>query len=133
MPAKQTESLTMNRQGEFQVKTLGDHHCGLAKILDIKYHMICVCTTELDRRGFLFDQINVDNYFKSIRQTEMSCEQLVLDCSKNLIMMIVDENPKVKVKNITLTLSPAPFLASMTHGWENITKASIMRKIGARS
>jgi hypothetical protein len=129
MPTKHSETLTMNRQGEFQVKTFGNNHCGLAKVLDIKYHMICVCTTDLDRRGFLFDQVNVDNYFKSIRQTELSCEQLVLNCSKNLILMILEENPEVKVRSIDLTLSPAPFLASMTHGWKNITKASIMRKI----
>jgi hypothetical protein len=129
MASKTRETLTMNRSGEFQVKTLGDHHCGLAKILDVKYHMVCVCTTDLDRRGFLFDQVNVDNYFKSIRQTEMSCEQLVLNCSKSLILMILEENPQVKVHSIDLTLSPAPFLASMTHGWKNITKASIMRKL----
>jgi hypothetical protein len=79
--------------------------------------MICECDVTLDDRGFLFDQVNVDNYFKGIRESKLSCEKLVMSCAKTLLRMIRLENPRCKIRKMSLTLSPQPFMASMTYDW----------------
>lgn len=111
--------LTMNRQGEFNIFAHGPTHCGVAENITIKYHMICECTPGLDKRGFLFDQINVDNYFKRMKSSKLSCEKMTVKCVRDLVKLIRAENPKCVVRKINLTLSPQPFLASMTYTWEN--------------
>jgi hypothetical protein len=110
--------LTMNRNGDFQVRATGDRHCGVLEDLNVKYAMICECDAKLDERGFLFDQINVDNFFKSIRRTELSCEDLCMDCVRKLLVLIKEENPKCVIRKMSLTLSPQPFAASMTFEYE---------------
>lgn len=109
--------LTMNRHGEFRIRATGPNHCGVIENLDIKYSMECVCDVSLDDRGFLFDQINVDNYFKNIRRSRLSCEKLVMSCAKTLLRMIRLENPRCRIRKMSLTLAPAPFMASMTYDW----------------
>ena len=111
--------LTMNRQGEFSIRTFGPIHCGVAENLTIKYHMICECESRLDSRGFLFDQINVDNYFKRMKRSKLSCEKMTVKCVRDLVKLIRTENPTCVVRKINLTLSPQPFMASMTYTWEN--------------
>jgi hypothetical protein len=81
--------------------------------------MICECSPRLDSRGFLFDQINVDNYFKRMKRSTLSCEKMTLKCVRDLVKLIHKENPKCVVRKINLTLSPQPFLASMTYTWTN--------------
>lgn len=110
--------LTMDRQGDFRIRATGKNHCGVVENLDIKYKMICVCDASLDRRGFLFDQINVDNFFKGIKESKLSCEKLTMQCVRELLRMIRVENPICRIQTMSLTLSPAPFLASMTYDWE---------------
>jgi hypothetical protein len=112
------KSLTMNREGEFRVLATGPTHCGVDENLVIKYNMVCECDVKLDHRGFLFDQVNVDAFFKGIRRTELSCEKLCIDCAGKLMEMIQAENPKAVIRKMTLTLSPAPHLASMKFEWE---------------
>lgn len=112
-------TLTMDRQGEFKIRATGPNHCGVVEDLDIKYRMLCECQALLDRRGFLFDQINVDNYFKNIRRSRLSCEKLTQRCVAELVQLIRAENPKCVIRKVDLTLSPAPFLASMTVSWKN--------------
>lgn len=115
--------LTMDRQGDFHIRATGANHCGVMENLDIKYKMICVCDSTLDRRGFLFDQINVDNFFKGIRESRVSCEKLTMQCVQDLLRLIKVENPICKIQRMSLTLSPAPFLASMTYDWHAPTRA----------
>lgn len=115
---KDNESLKMDREGEFQVRATGPSHCGVLENLTLKYHMVCLCDTTLDDRGFLFDQIHVHEYFESIRQTTLSCEQLCIECGHELIRRIKSENPGCVIRKMTLTLSPTPFKASMTFDWE---------------
>lgn len=74
---------------------------------------------KLDKRGFLFDQINVDNFFQSIKSSELSCEELTMDCLNQLIKLIKRENPLCLIDQISLTLAPDPFCASMTYTWVN--------------
>lgn len=109
--------LTMNRSGEFKIFTHGDSHCGTMtdQFLPIKYHLICVCEDVLDARGFLFDQISVEEYFQSLKRTKMSCEKLTISCARRLASIIRRDNPKVKIRSIDLTLSPFPHAASMTY------------------
>jgi hypothetical protein len=116
MPQK-TRTLTMNRQGEFQILTTGDSHCGTFtnRKLDIRYHMICECESTLDPRGFLFEQVNVDNFFKQMKRTSLSCEKLTIACCTRLVSMIRRDNPSCRIRSIELKLSPFPYAASMTY------------------
>src|SRR6266850_2102640 len=97
------ELLTMDRTGEFHIWAYGPTHCGVNNDMLIKYRMTCECTTHTDSRGFLFEQINVDNYFKSLTKTKMSCEKLTMSCVKDLIKMIKKENPICKILRMDLT------------------------------
>lgn len=114
------KSLIMNRQGEFEVFTTGDSHCGTLtnQFLPIKYHMICECENVLDPRGFLFEQVNVDKFFKKMKRTTLSCEKLTISCCKKLVTLIRKDNPRCQIRSIKLTLSPHPFQASMTYSVE---------------
>lgn len=107
----------MNRQGEFEIFTTGDSHCGTMtdQYLPVKYHMVCECENVLDERGFLFEQVNVDRFFQNLKSTKLSCELLTIDCCKKLVALIRKDNPVCKVRSIKLTLSPSPFQASMTY------------------
>jgi hypothetical protein len=109
--------LTMNRQGEFSIFTTGDSHCGTMtdQFLPVKYHMVCECENVLDERGFLFEQVNVDKFFKGLQSTKLSCELLTISCCNKLVELIRKDNPACKVRSIKLTLSPSPFQASMTY------------------
>lgn len=117
MALKLDRTLTLNRQGEFKILTLGDSHCGTMtnQQLPVKYTVKCVCETDLDDRGFLFEQVGVDDFFKKIKWTRMSCEKLTMACCKKLVTLIRKDNPKCRVRSIELTLSPFPHAAGMTY------------------
>lgn len=119
MAAKISNKLTMNREGTFRFKAVGPNHCGVDENLQVNYRMVCECYATLDRRGFLFDQINVDNYFQSIQSSVLSCEKLTIKCAQKLLKMIKKENAICAIRSMSLTLSPAPFKASMTYDWVN--------------
>lgn len=118
MNGKVSGTLTMNREGQFAILATGPNHCGVDENLVIKYHMICECTSKLDGRGFLFDQVNVDNYFQTLKSSTLSCEQLTIKCARKLLKLIKEENPICSIRKMRLTLSPQPFKASMTFDWE---------------
>jgi len=123
MAAKAIHKLTMNREGRFHIDAYGPNHCGVSDYLEINYRMICECQpASLDKRGFLFDQINVDNFFQNIKSSRLSCERLTIKCVRNLVKAIKAENPDCRINKVELTLSPAPFKASMTYAWTNISK-----------
>ena len=114
---KMNKTLIMNRQGDFKILTTGDSHCGTLtnQMLDVKYHMICECENILDSRGFLFEQVGVDQFFKNMKRTKLSCERLTIACCKKLVTLIKKDNPVCRIRSIKLTLSPWPFQASMTY------------------
>ncbi len=109
------KSLKMVRSGEFDIHTYGDNHCGTSDEFKVRYHLTCECSPLLDHRGFLFDQINIQQYFESIKRTQLSCERLTVVCLNQLLEHILTENPTCQIRKMELTLSPEPFLASMTH------------------
>lgn len=112
-----SHSLTMNREGSFVIKTYGPNHCGVGSKIAIRYSLVCECRPTLDHRGFLFDQLNVDRYFKEIKRTSLSCERLVMRCTHDLIAQIRAENKGCQIDRMQLTLSPEPFAASMIYIW----------------
>ena len=124
---KMQKLLTMNRQGEFTIYTYGDSHCGTMtnQFLPVKYHMVCECETTLDPRGFLFEQVGVDKFFQNLKKTKLSCEKLTISCCKQLVSLIKKDNPICKVRSIKLTLSPSPFMASMTYSVEPMRERTV--------
>lgn len=118
MSKKQT--LTLNRNGEFSVAVKGGFHCGVKEKgypndpIRVKYEVAVECTTKLDKRGFLFEQLGVQNFFEGIVKTNKSCEKLTKWCARKLIERIMMENPTCKVLSISVKLSPSPYQASMT-------------------
>lgn len=115
-------SLVMNRSGDFRVKVSGDGHCGAVvdgSILTVRYATVVECDVDsLDESGFMFDQLKVDQFFKTVDQTlpdrSMSCERMTIWSARMLWRVIHTDNSGCIVRRISVTLSPAPFVASMT-------------------
>lgn len=110
--------LTMTREGSWQLATFGTSHCGIGDNILVKYKAVIKCSPKTDDRGFLFDQINVDKFFQNVKRTSLSCEMLAIQCTEKLAAALVKENPTVEIKELELTLSPAPHAASMTYSWK---------------
>lgn len=84
----------------------------------MKYNFFCKCDiSALDERGFLFDQTRVDAYFQSMGPTKLSCELLAVVFARGLFKQIMSENPTCKPLEMSLELSPEPFMASITIDW----------------
>ncbi len=113
------ESLTLRRSGAFNCALKGDSHCGVkggaSETLQMKYTVHARCATVLDDRGFLFEQLGVDDFFSGITETELSCEQLAMDCAEKLAVMIIKENPRISIERLEVEISPYPFNASMRY------------------
>ena len=117
---KMQKTLTLDRSGEFSILTTGDSHCGTFtnQHLTVKYHVVCCCENILDNRGFLFEQVGVDTFFKNMKRTTLSCERLTISCCRKLVSLIRKDNPVCRIRSIKLTLSPFPPAASMTYSVE---------------
>jgi hypothetical protein len=118
------EKLEIDRSGEFPIETFGNNHCGTDTKFTIRYKAICVCSPRLDKRGFLFEQTKVQEYFESIKKTDKSCERLTEWCLEGLHQHIMQENPGCEIYSLKLTLSPHPYAASMTCSWEQDAKVA---------
>lgn len=114
---KPKNTLTLRREGHFTLDTYGDNHCGVEHPQVVQYTFTCRCSSELDGRGFLFDQLNIDAFFQSQRATSLSCELLVMQYTKELIELVMTENPGCEVTSTVLELKASPFKASMTYEW----------------
>lgn len=113
---KLTATMTIRRSGQITVDTMaGTPHCGTKDKLDIMYEVECRCTSDsIDTNGFLFDQINIDKYFQTIEAVSISCERLTLKTARDLLKMVKAENPHCTILQLKVTLSPEPFMASIT-------------------
>lgn len=113
--------LTLRREGSFLLTPFGKNHCGITRFrgqkLLVKYNLVCECRVNLDKRGFLFDQLTIQNFFNDIQRSSLSCEQLVIRCTEDLVKAIRDENRECYIDSMELTLSPEPHAASMTYTW----------------
>lgn len=111
-------TLTIRRVGVFQVETMGSHHCGTGRFLEIDYALEVVCTpNELDERGFLFDQLKVQQFFDAVQITHLSCEKLAMKLAERIFTRIQQENKKCNPRKVTLSISPYPNAAVLTYEW----------------
>lgn len=82
--------------------------------ITVIYWVMLRCEAMLDHRGFLFDQLTVDQFFRDIKETNMSCERLAMVCVDQLVEALKKENPRLLVKEVLLELSPDPFEADIS-------------------
>lgn len=112
------QTLTIHRLGDFAIRTEGQFHCGTNDILPMSYELTCKCNaSDLDERGFLFDQVHIDQWFQAQTSTSLSCESYGIYCARELYKLIVAENPKCKPMYICMKLSPAPYKAVLEYEW----------------
>jgi len=110
-------AFVLDRDGIFTIETVpGTNHCGTLPRFDIKYRVQCEAEANLDRRGFLIDQLLIDRYFQSISRAKVavSCEVLAQDSMRGIKSVLLADNPSLVIRKLVVTLSPAPFAARMT-------------------
>lgn len=114
-------TFTIKREGQVEWRVSGNNHCGpVAELRDgvmpVRYAAVVTCEPTLDSRGFLFDQAALDLYMRRLatRETTLSCEALVNHAAELLLAKIDRDVPTCRVVGLSLTLSPAPFQASIT-------------------
>jgi hypothetical protein len=112
--ASTVPTLTLRREGTFAVRNIGEHWCGTSELQAMRYLVEARCGVKLDSRGFLFDQLSVDSYFQALHTVDRSCEAFVIKVARDLYKLILSEHRECQIKELSVTLSPAPFLASMT-------------------
>ena len=112
-----TQKLILIRQGVVDWYIAGDNHCGVAKgresRVETKYGIKLVCKPKTDKRGFLVDQLWLDAYVQKYASAyhTASCELTCIALARALFKAL----PKhCSVLRLVVTLSPAPFAASMT-------------------
>ncbi len=115
------QSLTIKREGQVDWSVEGDTHCGPKSELrdgkiPVKYSATVTCSPQLDERGFLFDQASLDLWMRrqATKVTKLSCEALVVEVATNLLLKLAADVPHCKVTELSLTLSPSPFMAGIT-------------------
>lgn len=121
-PGMELQNLTIRREGEARWRVSGDHHCGAAASVGpdgrtaVRYVVEILCTRALDPRGFLIDQTSIDKLIHRLakRGTEMSCEQLVERVGREVMRYFRRFEPECEARTLKVTLSPSPFLGSMT-------------------
>jgi hypothetical protein len=110
-------TLTLKRKGSFNVKTLGDNHCGVKDLLNIQYDVELLCNAVFDNRGFLVEHLAIDMYFNEIMETALSCELLCVKAAKDIWGVVMQENPTCEILDVKVTLAPEPGHAAMTFNY----------------
>lgn len=112
------EKLTINKSGQFVVKTFGPNHCGTQPVQSIRFSVrIKADGADLDARGFLFDQLEIQTYFDSIHRTSLSCERLAEASIASLRRLVTRENSRLHVEYVYVSLSPDPYTAMIECEW----------------
>jgi hypothetical protein len=119
-------TLTIKRSGQVNWKVIGDHHCGPKSKLrpdgtvPVRYTVEITCAPQLDQRGFLLDQAMLDAWVQrqATIETALSCEALVVALADALLAKVQRDTPHCDVRGLIVTLSPAPFQASITAAYE---------------
>ncbi len=119
-PSHATITYDLKRSGQFHITTRGPNHCGTKPELDVKYTVEVSCLgNELSSRGFMFDQVNVDGYFHSLKVTTLSCERLAERSAQAIARLIRRENAGLIPIKLKVTLSPEPFLAEVSYCYDD--------------
>ena len=108
--------MAITRVGSFHVVPSPDSpHCGPAESLNndgtltINYSVAVECNyNSLDSRGFLFDQLTVDQYFQGVTTCDVSCEVLAIESLRGLLTAIREENPYCEILHMSISLQPNP-------------------------
>ena len=122
------QTMTIERSGSVEWAVEGDHHCGpkallkpsknnpAVNVIPVNYTVRVTCEPHLDERGFLFDQAMVDLWMQRQASyvTKLSCEALVVETAKAMLLKMARDVPHCKVKELVMTLSPAPHQAGVT-------------------
>jgi Xaa-Pro aminopeptidase len=119
MSKRKRDMLTLTRHGSFSVLTEGEHHCGVAEhgeklVIGYNVQVCCYADESLDRRGFLFEQRIVDDYFQKIKRVKSSCELLAMRVASDIEDIAMEENALLDIKWINVQLSAFPHKAHMT-------------------
>lgn len=120
-------NLTITRSGQVAWHVVpGSTHCGPAPLvkqlgngdgmLEVRYELKLVCEPRLDARGFLVDQVNIHAYIERFasKPRTLSCEQTAIELATSIIMKAAIDAPHCIMREVSLLLSPEPFLASIT-------------------
>lgn len=110
--------LTMIRHGDFRAVIKGYTHCGRDMgnaSVRFQYYVVVECVPIVDQRGFLFDQVAIDHVFQRVRETELSCENLAMDCFREVLAAIQQENPTIIIRKMKIDISAEPHPATMTY------------------
>lgn len=120
--ALRVRNVTIRREGEARWRVTGNHHCGKASSVgpdgrtSVRYSVEIICSRRLDERGFLIDQSSIDRLIHRLAQrgTTMSCEQLVQHVARKVESFFRRNEPRCEARYIRVSLSPAPFLGTMS-------------------
>ena len=121
-------TLTLNREGDFMLSVFGNAHCGLPDEngqVPCYYRLtLCCAASGLDADGFLVEQFGIDQYFRNLPPTPLSCELLVVECARDLYRKVMRENAAAEIFGLRLEISPrpvgAPGAAGMTFQWGHV-------------
>jgi hypothetical protein len=112
------DSLILTRTGKFGFITVGATHCGMAPTgtrQECDYVVRVKCDPHtIDPRGYMFEQLVVQEYFDKIKRVQSTCEQLVMRVAVELESVIYEENPILEIYWIEVEVKAAPYAASMT-------------------
>lgn len=129
------KTLTIVRSGRLTFRVTGPNHCGPAdqtravltpkgrvSVLDADYRLIVECAPNLDRRGFLFNQLSVQVFAQNLanRSAYASCEHLCIDLGVKFQTKIAEDVPTCQVLALTVELSPAPYKATLRARFEGV-------------
>ena len=140
---KKISTMTIYREGQFEARAHpGANHCGPASAIvysqnpkagrfygepdfigkiPVKYKCWVTCEPKLDDRGFLFDQLSMDDWIGKYVNSfsgSLSCEVLAQRLVSEVLTSIASNSPECKVKKVVLELSPAPHSAAITVEWK---------------
>lgn len=116
-------TLALQRSGTLDVRVTGERHCGHPGVVDnqgrvrVRYEVrLVVDHASLDSRNFLVDQEALHEFLGTLAtqpQTE-PCEAVVTMWGGHLRDWIGNVNPWAVVRELQLTISPAPHAGSFT-------------------
>jgi hypothetical protein len=119
--------LTMNRRGEFQCNWLDTHNkCGVGPDTYPRYTYHCHIETAdiLDAHGFVFDQLEIDNFFKkkyAVPRSAQSCERIAVSACEEIKRMIenhmLGHSGMSVIYRIAVTIGTSDGPATMTAEW----------------
>lgn len=114
-------TFSLRREGLFTITVIGPNRCGLVRnnaSINCIYRLELTCKGDsLDNKGFLVEQKGIQDFFDSIKKTNLSCENLCYACTRKIYEKVRKENPKADIKFISLHISPHPHQAGVTYEW----------------